>query len=210
MTRVARTEGDGTTSVELVGTTAPASKTGLSNLGTSRSSGTTTTRTLIDGAKAAFDAVITGVADWKDNPGEDINEAIRKALLDAALDAADRATDNLPMVKAFKIAVKLELAFVDGVGAEMERRGKTLRDRYRRGELAGMGPEGYSDDDAAAMRDLRAWQANNVAELNGPGTPRTPSRLPTAGRASAAWPPWPTGRTTWRSSGRGASTTSGC
>jgi len=165
---VERSEGGETTSVQLAADrTAPTDISGLSGLGTASSDGTTATRTLIDRAKSAFDAVITGIANLTDNPGTEINDAIKQALLDAAVDAADRATDNLPLVKAFKIAVKLELAFVDGVGAAVQTRGDALRRSYRRGETAGMGSDGYtSDEDYAATRDLRAWQANNVAELN--------------------------------------------
>lgn len=146
---------------------APTHIRGLSGLGGTSGEGSSTTNQLWSGAKSLFEAVADGVVNWKDAPHQDLGDAVIDSIRSAAISAADDATDKIPLVKAIKIGVQLSLVFADGVGEALTRTNERLARSYRAAEYAGSGSDGLSDEDVAAIQNVRRWQLNSINEING-------------------------------------------
>lgn len=144
---------------------APAHKTGMSGLVDEKGKTTSAVQALLDGSKGVLNTFGNALANWKDAPGTSLTDALVQTLSTAAVEAADEVTDEVPIMRAMKLAAKYSLVFADGIGEGLDEANRVLGPRYSRATDMPYGSDGLSDEDKDAILFASRWQANDVAQL---------------------------------------------
>jgi len=127
-------------------------------------------QTAIEKGQGAALSLADAIGTWNSDPDANLSTAMQKSLLKFAEDDLKKSAANLltliPLGKAMQAAVKLSVAFAEGIGEELRRTNERLRREYDQTiRNINLDDDGLSEEEIERMRFLSSYQLTAIREL---------------------------------------------